>query len=47
MTPQNCLLNAREALAWSDRFLLAADQLAAVGLPDRATSQLYTAGPEA
>jgi uncharacterized protein (UPF0332 family) len=43
VTPQNRDLNAREALQWSDRFLLAADQLAAAGLHDRATSQLYYA----
>lgn len=43
MTPANRQLNATEALLWSQRFVQAADQLASVGLHDRALSQLYYA----
>jgi len=43
MTPANRQKNAAEALAWSSRFLEAADHLAGAGLHDRAVSQVYYA----
>ncbi|MBN1960393.1 MAG: HEPN domain-containing protein [Deltaproteobacteria bacterium] len=43
MTPQSQIHNANEALTFSERFLTAAQQLAASNLYDRATSQLYYA----
>jgi uncharacterized protein len=43
VTTENRARNAEEALAWAGRFLRAADHLAAAGLHDRATSQLYYA----